>query len=247
MAPVDLLKWLGAARRSKLPTRAGCAFIFSLLFADPAAAQIAGSLGLDSDYRLRGYSLTNDHPAATAQITLDHSSGLYVSMSALAEIGDDSRVLGAIGNAGYAKRLSNSLTIDAGVLRSQIRSEDRGGPGFKYTEIYAGAYIGPVVGRVYYSPDYRTSGQSTIYGELETGFEPWTDWRLSGHVGLLTYLNSTRYWSAGQTHHDWRVALARRLGRFEMHAAVSGGGPETYYGNRAHDKAKVSVGGSVSL
>lgn len=184
---------------------------------------------------------------ASAQLTYDHPSGLYFSLSGLTDLGNDGRFLGAIGNAGYAKRVNERVTVDAGVLRSQVRSAERSELGFEYTEIYAGAYVGPVVGRVYYSPDYRTSGQSTLYGELEAGFEPRPNWRVSGHVGMLTYLNSTRYWRSGETHRDWRVTLARQFGSFEAHAAVSGGGPGAYYGGRRRNKAALTVGGSVSF
>lgn len=215
--------------------------------AAPAFAQLAGSVGLDSDYRLRGYSLTNDHPAASAQVSYDAPSGLYFSILGLAELGRDTRFLGLVGNAGYAKRLDRHLTIDAGVLRSQIRAASRESFGFDYTEIYAGASAGPVTGRIYYSPDYRTGSQSTLYGELEAGFEPISNWRLAGHVGLLTFLNSASYHRAGDTEKDWRLSLVRQLGKLEVHTAVSGGVPSAYSGYRVHKKVAVTVGGSFSF
>lgn len=224
-----------------------CIAVALLLAADPAAAQVAASIGLDSDYRLRGYSLTNDHPAVTAQISYDDPSGFYLTGSSLGDLGDNGRFLGVIADAGYAKRVGRRVTVDAGVLRSQIRSAYPGGLGYKYTELYLGAYAGPVAARLYYSPDYRTSGQSTLYGEVEAGFEPAKNWRLSGHVGLLTYLSTTQYWESGETHRDWRISLARQFGRFELHTALSGGGRRTYYGGRLHDRAALTFGGSASF
>lgn len=224
-----------------------CALVAIVFYAQAADAQVTGSIGLDSDYRLRGYSLSDGHPVASAQLTYDHPSGLYFSVSGLTEISNDSRFLGAIGNVGYAKRLNGNVTLDAGVLRSQIGSAYGSELGFKYTEIYAGAYVGPVVGRLYYSPDYRTPGQSTLYGELEAGFEPASNWRVSGHVGMLTYLNSTRYWEAGETHRDWRVSVARQIGRVEVHTSLSGSSPGSYYGGRSRNKAALTAGGSVSF
>lgn len=212
----------------------------------PASAQLAASVGLDSDYRFRGYSLSNDRPAASAQFSYDDPSGIYASVTGLAKLGNDPRFLGVIGDVGYAKRLNQHLTVDAGILRSQIRSANPGGLGFEYTEFYAGAYVGPVVGRIYYSPDYRTSGQSTLYGELEAGFEPIAKWRLSGHVGMLTYLNTTEYWNGGQTHKDWRISLGRQLGKFELHSSLSGGGA-AFYGKRRHHRPIVAVGGSFTF
>ena len=216
------------------------------LAAEPASAQLAASIGLDSDYRLRGYSLTNDHPALTAQLSYDDPSGFYLSASGLGDLGDSGRFLGVVADAGYAKRIGH-VTVDAGVLRSQIGSAYRYGLGYKYTELYVGAYAGPVAGRLYYSPDYRTSGQSTLYGEVEAGFEPAKNWRLSGHVGLLTYLTTTRFWESGETHRDWRISLARQFGRFEVHTAFSGGGRRTYYGGRLHNKPALTVGASASF
>lgn len=217
------------------------------VFASPCAAQVAGSVGIDSDYRLRGYSLTDDHPALTGQLTYDDPSGLYVSVSGLTELSSDTKFLGVIGNIGYARRINPHLTLDGGLLRSQIGASVQGSPGFKYTEVYAGAYVGPVSGRIYYSPDYRVGGLSTIYAELEAGFEPLPDWRLSGHLGLLTYLSSAYFYRSGDTHSDVRISLGRQFGRIEVHAAVSRGGPDTYYGNRIHRGTAVTLGSSLSF
>ena len=223
------------------------ALLLAFVGATPALAQVAGSVGLDSDYRLRGYSLTDDHPAASAQVSYDDPSGVYFSVLGLAELGRDTRFLGVVGNAGYAKRLNSHVTIDAGVLRSQIRAAPGQSLGFDYTEAYAGASAGPLTGRIFYSPDYRTGSQSTLYGELEAGFAPLPDWRLAGHVGLLTYLNSPTFYRAGDTHKDWWVSLVRQLGKLEVHAAVSAGVPYAYSAYRVHKKVAFTVGSSFSF
>ena len=230
-----------------MPARASAAFFFLMSVADPAAAQLAARVGIDSDYRLRGYSLTDDHPALSAQLSYDHSSGLYASVSGLAEVGAHNRFLGVIGNAGYAKRLNSALSLDVGVVRSQIRPAAYRRLGFDYTEFYAGTYVGPVVARISYSPDYRAAHRSTLYGEVEAGFEPATDWRLSGHAGMLVYLNTSGIYRAGETHRDWRVSLAHEIGAAELHAALSGGGPSSYYGYQLHKKVAFTVGTSVAF
>jgi len=235
------------ASGSHLLCRALLAIALGFIAAQPAAAQLAGSVAIDSDYRLRGYSLSDDRPAASAQLTYDDPSGLYFSLSAMEELGHGGRFLGVIGNAGYAKRLNEHVTLDAGVLRSQIRSAVNYAPGFKYTEVYAGAYVGPVAGRIYYSPDYRTGGRSTLYGELEAGFEPARNWRLSAHVGLLAYLTTRGFYHQGNTHRDWRIGVSRQFGNFEIHSALSGGIPYEYFGRRVHKKVAATVGASVSF
>ena len=236
----------GKASGKRLFRGGVCGALAAFVLTDPAAAQIAPTVGLDRDFRYRGYSLSDGHPTASAQVSYDDPSGFYASASGLTDLGDGVRFLGGIANAGYAKRLNEHVTLDGGVLRSQVRSAYPGGLDFKYTEIYAGAYVGPVVGRIYYSPDYRTSGQSTLYGEIEAGFEPIPKWRLSGHVGMLTYLNTSEYWKGGQTRRDWRVSLGRQLGKFEIHSAVSGGGT-VFYGNRRHSGPVATVGGSFTF
>lgn len=225
----------------------GSASAFSLFLAAPVSAQLSGSIALNSDYRMRGYSLTDDHPAASAQLNYDLPGGLYANVAGIAELGANARFLGVIASAGYAKRLSPKLSLDVGLLRSQIRSAGADRRGFDYTEIYAGGYVGPVMGRLAYSPDYRGAGQATLYSELEAGFEPRRDWHVSGHVGLLTYLNSSGFYHAGDTHRDWRMTVQRRLGRLELHSALSGGGPSHYYGYRVHKELALTVGTSFSF
>jgi uncharacterized protein (TIGR02001 family) len=240
------------AGRRGTSLRAGGAFAglcFTCLFPSPAAAQWGGTFSLDSDYRLRGYSLTDGDPAASAQVTYDHPSGAYANLVALAKIGgDETRFMGVLANVGYARRVSSNVTIDAGLLRSEIRASDQYARPYRYTEIYAGATVGRVLGRIYYSPDYRSDGVSTLYGELETGFEPARDWRVSGHVGSLLYLTDATYREAGSTHQDWRISVSRQLGRVEIHSALSGGGPGArYYSYQRDEKPVLTAGASISF
>lgn len=230
--------------RSRLPQLA--IVIGGCLSASPAAAQLVGSVGVESDYRFRGYSLSDEHPVASLQLTYDHSSGAYVSLSGLTELGGDDRFLGGVANVGYARRINRRVTLDLGILRSQIRSPRPRSYGFEYTEFYTGASVGPVTGRVYYSPDYR-GYKSTLYGEVEAGLQPLPRWRLSAHLGVLTYLNTTAFYRAGDTHHDWQLSVGRQLGHAEVHAALSGGGPRTYYGYGLHKKAAFAVGASLGF
>jgi len=220
----------------------------ALLLASPASAQLAATISLDSDYRLRGYSLSGGHPAAGVQLSYDDLSGVYVGLLGLTELNSENlRFLGVVGNVGYAKRLSEHVTLDAGILRSQLRSAGDYRLPFEYTEVYAGGYVGPVVGRIYYSPDYRGNGVSTLYGELEAGFEPLPKWRLNGHVGAFVYLNAPYGHGSANAETDWRVSLSRQFGRVEIHSSVSGGG-EGHYGEQP-DRRNIAatIGTSVSF
>lgn len=227
---------------------AAIALALSCIFPTPAFAQAGASFGLESDYRLRGYSLTGGDPAATAQLSYDHPSGIYFNLAGVARFGRAPQLMGAIGNLGYARRLNPHVTLDGGVIRSQIRAAGPHQRPYHYTEFYAGASVGRVVGRVYYSPDYRSHGNSTIYGELEAGFELAPELRLSGHVGLMTYLDSSPYWQAGETHRDWRISVSKQIGRLELHTALSGGGPGVvHYTYRENPEPALTAGASVSF
>jgi uncharacterized protein (TIGR02001 family) len=239
----------GRRTASRAIARAALAFAASCISPSAAHAQWGGSFGLETDYRLRGHSLTDDDPAATGQLTYDHPSGFYLNLAGVARFGaHDPHFMGVIANAGSARRVSGMITLDAGLIRSQIRGTGRYEAPYRYTEAYVGAAVGPVVGRVYYSPDYRHHGVSTVYGEIEAGFEPARDWRVSGHVGLMSYLDDRRYQPAGTTRPDWRIGVSRQFGRIEIHGAVSGGGERyVYYRYRESSHPVATAGASVSF
>jgi uncharacterized protein (TIGR02001 family) len=218
--------------------------------APPASAQVSGSVDIESDYRLRGYSLSAGRPAATAQIGYDDDSGLYLSLSATGVLGrDDPLFLGVQGNIGYARRVSRKLSIDGGVVRSQYRAPDRRNRSRDYTEFYLGLAADPFSVRVYYSPDYYRSGMSILYGEVEATVTPAKDWRINGHLGSLVYLTTpAQYFPGRAARYDWRIGVARRLGNFDLHAAFSGGGPgKEYYLGELHSKAALTAGASWSF
>lgn len=216
----------------------------------PANAQVSGSIDVESDYRLRGYSLSAGRPVATAQIGYDDDNGVYLNLSATGEIGrDDPLFLGVQGNIGYARRLNAALSIDGGIARSQYRSADRGSRSHNYTEIYLGLASGPFSARVYYSPDYFRADASSLYAEVEATFRPARNWRVNGHLGSQVYLATpARYQPGYAARYDWRLAVARELGSLDLHAALSGGGPaRDYYSGSLHGKVALTAGASWSF
>jgi uncharacterized protein (TIGR02001 family) len=220
------------------------------LAATPAFAQVSGSVDVESDYRLRGYSLSAGRPVATAQIGYDDDSGVYFNLSATGEIGrDDPLFLGVQGNIGYVRRLNQKLSIDGGVARSQYRSPDRDSRPHNYSEVYLGIASDPFSARIYYSPDYNRGDVSTLYGEIEATVRPVKHWRLNGHLGSLIYLSApARYIPGRTTRYDWRVGVSRELGSFDLHAALSGGGPgKEYYSGELHSKFALTAGASWSF
>lgn len=75
---------------------------------------LSGDLAVVSDYRYRGYSLTERDPAVQGELTLSAANGLYVYgwASSIHNAGDDVELMGALGWAGD---LPGAFTLDAGL------------------------------------------------------------------------------------------------------------------------------------
>ena len=215
----------------------------------PAHAQLAASVSVESDYRFRGYSLSDRNPAAVAQLGYDDPSGFYVNAAAIGVLGDggDAYFLGAQGNIGYTKRLTERLSIDGGVVHSEYDPIVPGRRNWRYTDIYVGLGTDRFTGRISYSPHYFISDLSTLYAEAEATFEPAPKWSLTGHFGTLFYLTSPDF-VRHKTFYDWRVGAARSFGNFNVHAALWGGGPgEDYYGSQPRNKTVFTVGATFTF
>ena len=233
-------RWLGRTQRpsdsrSQGPSLRYLTVLAAALVAGPAPpalAQVAASVGVESDYRFRGYSLSAERPVATANLAYDGSTGAYLNASGVAVFEHDGPALMSVqGNIGYAKRLRPGLSIDGGILRSEYLSSFSGGRSAHYTEAYLGLATRRLSTRVFFSPDYFRADVSTLYWEVEGVIEPAAKWRLNGHVGLLSYLK--RPSADGESQFDWRIGASRQLGNFEVHVALSGrGDSEDYYDGR---------------
>lgn len=212
----------------------------------PAAAQIIGSVSVESDVRFRGYSVSNGDPAATVDLGYEHESGLYLNGAATAGVAhSDPALLSWQLNAGYATWVSPTVSVDVGVVRSRFTRHARGTDGAHYTELYLGVAARGVASRVYYSPDYLRPGVHTLYAEIEGTLNLAPNWRLTGHAGLLNHLGDPpRY--ARRAHYDWRMTLGRELGRLDLRASLSGAGPgRDYYAGRRHSATAVTFGASL--
>jgi uncharacterized protein (TIGR02001 family) len=213
--------------------------------AKPVSAQIAGSLAVQNDYRVRGYTISGNKPAAILGLSYDDPSGLYLNGSAIGALDHDNDpvLLGAIANVGYAYRIASRVSIDAGYTRTQY-THYVGTPhgNAHYDEIYAGISAHGLSAHVYLSPDYYRRDVTTLYGEVDAAVKPIGDWRLTGHIGVLGYLSQPQYLSF-HTQYDWRIGIARPIRHFDLHVALTGGGPSSdYYHSRTHGRTAL-VGG----
>jgi uncharacterized protein (TIGR02001 family) len=231
--------------------RSRCALVAALgLFCAPAAhAQLAVNLSLDSDDRLRGRSLSGGNPVATVGIGYDHPSGVYVDAAVVAKLaGNRPGVTRFQADLGYAVRLDSALSLDIGVLRSQYTSRYAGGRDAHYTEFFVGLTRHRVSARVYYSPDYLRSGTTSVYVELEAALIRSEKWHLSAHAGRLFYPTLAPAYVNFRDQYDWRLSLSRDVHGFELHAALSGGGPgDDFYAAGSHPRTALVVGVSHSF
>ena len=190
--------------------------------AAPASAQVAIEAALQTDYRVRGYSVSEGEPAASLSVTYDDPSGAYLGALAIGSIRDgDPDLLGIQGSAGYAIRLTPRLSLDGGVARTEYFNGYGTTRNYHYTEAYVGLALPNVAARLSYSPDYYRAETDTLYAEVDGGFEPAPDWFLSAHAGALTYLDAPPVYSP-RTRYDWRIGASRQLGPYAIHLDVSG-------------------------
>lgn len=197
-----------------------------LLFPSIASAQTTARLTVQTDYRLRGFSLSSNEPVAIADIGHELGSGFYVNGAGLVVFDDGASLLGGQLNLGYARRLNSAVSVDAGVLRAEYTSSYSGGYAAHYTEFYVGAAARGLSLRAYFSPDYFRAGSTTLYGEIEAAIPVDANWRMNVHAGVLHYLDGAPPFSTRSTQLDWRLDLTRRLGRFEAFVSLSGVDPD---------------------
>lgn len=188
----------------------------------PAHAQVTAEVELQTDYRTRGYSLSDERPVATASVGYDHLSGFYLGGSLTGVWADDEpRLLTAQGYAGYAFRLSPDLAADAGVVQTHYGSANSFGRSIDYTEFYAGVSGANLSSHLFYSPDYYGLGLATLYGQVEGSVELAPRVSLHAHLGHLQYLEQPAAYRI-PSRQDWRLAAVRRAGATTLSLAASG-------------------------
>lgn len=213
-----------------------------------ALAQVALSAALDSDYRVRGLSYSDERPTLSLSLAYDHASGLYGGASA---IGVDTRhngleALGYVVYAGYARRFGSDRSWDVGVSNSSISIYLDRRYTANYTELYAGASIKSVTVHLYYSPRYIGENAPTLYLDADASYHPARRWRLYGHAGVLTPLTAGDSHSTGRTRTDFSLGAAREFRPFEVHLQWSITAPRAYYPEHYRQDANAVTAGLVA-
>ncbi len=216
----------------------------------PAAAEVGAAVSIFSDSRFRGYSLSAGRPVGIIDLSYDDPDGLYaaVSASVVARSVDEIRPLGIQLNGGYARRLGSGITVDLGVVQSNYSRYSSASTSNSYTEVYAGISHGFLSSRIAFSPHYFENGARTLYGEIDANLSPARKLQLTGHVGVLVPIQYRDESENSETQYDWRLGLAREVGRASLHVIAAGGGPDRdYYRGHSHSRNALILGLSWTL
>lgn len=214
----------------------------ALGLAQPARAQLSATLGVQSDYRYRGISLSSGLPAATLDLAYDHPSGFYAGASAIGAIGKDGRAksLGFIEYLGYATPRRGGVSWDVGVNNQDLAYyADKRYP-LRYSEVYAGVVGDFLSAHLHYSPNYTRPGYGALYAEVDGSAKPAEHWRLFAHLGTTIPVGETEN---RRQRWDARAGVARQLGPIELQASVTATTPDPP-GLTPHHRTALVVGAS---
>lgn len=223
----------------------GLLTVAGLTLAQPAAGQIAGSVTVQNDYRLRGQTLSDERAVAILNLSYDDPSGFYGEISAAGGFDRDDRfkLVGIVGNIGYAHPITHRLSIDGGVIQTRYAPSFNREHATGYTEVYAGFQTGMFASHLYFSPSYFGRNDPTMYGEVEATMRPADRLRLNMHLGALVYLDPPPGPLSRTTQYDWRLTALRRMGPLDLSLSLSGGGPgHDYYAGASHNRTAL-IGG----
>jgi uncharacterized protein (TIGR02001 family) len=241
---------LGALQRLAvgLATPSPClaiGLLSALGLAQPARAQLSATVGVQSDYRYRGISLSSGLPAATVDISYDHPSGFYAGGSAIGAVVDDKvRSLGFIEYVGYATPRLHGISWDVGVNNQDLAYyfADKRWP-VRYAEVYVGAVGDSLSAHLHYSPNYIRPGYGSLYAEVDGSMKPAENWRLFAHLGSSIPVGDT---AGRHPRYDARAGVARQFGPLQLQASVTATTPDPP-ALTPHHRTALVVGASWSF
>lgn len=216
--------------------------------ATPAAAQLAATVAVQSDFRLRGLSMNGGGPVLSGIVGYDHPSGLFAEASAT---GGDTRrfggqLLGYSARAGYSKRLISQLAINLGAAKTKLVWRVNRAFSGDYPELFAGLSGEHASVRVSYSPSYLVRGDAALYVEGNGGFRITEPLRIAGHIGWLTPLTSPRGNFLPGPRHDLSLSVVAALGRVDLQISmVHSGAGAAYLQPRGQSADAVVVGAAL--
>ena len=242
-----------ALRRHILSTVAFVLWAGLILSSAPARAQLAANVSVESDYRFRGLSLSNEQPDVRLNLSYDSPSlgklgeayaGISVIGAQLAN-GQGPRpgyqVLGYVDYAGYVIRPKQGPALEVGFTNMHVQARYS----YDFSEIYAGIITDSFSARLYYSPHYFGHDVRTVYTDFNGSHRLSGDWlsghwRLFGHVGVLTPLSG----ALRAERYDVRVGVAVSMNNYEVQMGWTRTNPLRYENRFANDKSDFVVSAS---
>jgi uncharacterized protein (TIGR02001 family) len=231
------------ARRPRVcGARLWAASFAACAFSGSAQAQLGATLSLDSDYRYRGVSLSDEEPSVRATVNYDAPerwyAGISITRAALAFV--DTYVQ-LIGYAGWVAPPVDGTSVEVGVFGSHFA----GASGYDFAEAYAGLLGERWSARVSYSPNYYGRHVRTTYVEVAAHAPVGRQGRVFGHVGALVPWSGAAG-DAEAIRFDASLGAGWAFGRVDLHVAAVGATrrgpyPAAYSGRRATVVAGVSV------
>ncbi len=174
-------------------------------------AQAEVTLGVVSDYRYRGVSMTDGAPALQAGIVLDRASGWYAGAFGSTTRIENEGGLQVVSYAGRAWRRPSGRSWEAGIQHVAFTSHH----GEDYRELYIGLVSDRWNARVHYQPEPFGDYGPAAYVDLNTSMPVGERWLLLAHAGAG--------WRGGEleagvdrTYFDARAGLGLSLGAYQL-------------------------------
>jgi uncharacterized protein (TIGR02001 family) len=165
--------------------RRGRTLTLAVLLLGPASAvqaQLGASLGIDSDYRFRGVTLSESGPAARASFNYDAANGCYGGASATrVELARGDPYAQLLGYAGCAVPAGVGKHVEAGAAYLHFTGDSS----YDFAEGYVGVLAERWGARVHFAPDYFGRNVSTVYAEFDVHTLLDEHFRVFGHIGAI--------------------------------------------------------------
>jgi uncharacterized protein (TIGR02001 family) len=189
-----------------------------------AQAQFGASVAADSDYRVRGVTLTDGGPTLRATLNYDAPGGWYIgAMATRVELAPGDRYEQVMPYAGIVVPFGEQRRVEFGATISHFT----GDAGYDYAEAYAGLLADRWSARLYCSPNYFGRHLATAYAELNGHAVLAPHVRLFAHVGVLSPLGRAAG-DANKARFDLRVGTGLSVGDLDLQiawVAATQGGP----------------------
>lgn len=237
--------WLSAAKCALL-----CVGLTGVVGAQPAIAQVSGTIAVQNDDRFRGRSVSEGEPVAMVALNYDLESGVSVGgATVLTTNGPNIGLLRASGHVGYAHSLSRTVAVDGGVVAQVYTDRYSGGRSQSFAEVFAGITVGAVALHASYSPSYLDAGLETLYLEANAVRDLGDDFRATAHIGVLNRLSGDGSFGGANTRWDAQVGVTKDVGLTSifLNASTAGSGTGTYFDGPWQGRDALVIGISRSF